>query len=44
MGYLLLSGKKKGRSEATFDKGIIVQNSGLFNIMVLTRTTENGLD
>ncbi|WP_276608584.1 hypothetical protein [Raoultella planticola] len=44
MGYLLLSGKKKGRSVATFRKWIIVQNMGPFNIMVLTRTSENGLD
>ncbi|WP_262985828.1 hypothetical protein [Klebsiella michiganensis] len=44
MGYLLLSGKKKGRAVATFGKGIIVRNGWPFNIMVLTRTTENGLD
>ncbi|MFB1415981.1 MULTISPECIES: hypothetical protein [Klebsiella] len=44
MGYLLPSGKKKGRLMATFRKWIIVRNAGLFNIMVLTRTTENGLD
>jgi hypothetical protein len=44
MGYLLDYGQQKGRAVATFGKGIIVQNSGLFNIMVLTRTTENGLD
>ncbi|EPG8341989.1 hypothetical protein M0J30_001185 [Klebsiella oxytoca] len=44
MSYLLLSGKKKGRLLATFSKGIIVRNTGLFNIMVLTRTTGNGQD
>lgn len=44
MSYPPLSGKKKGRSLATFSKGIIVRNTRLFNIMVLTRTTENELD
>ncbi len=43
MGYLLLSGKKKGRSLATLSDGKNVQNNGLFNIRVLTRTEENGL-
>lgn len=44
MGYLLLSGKKKGRSVAAFQGGKNVQNNGLFNIRVLTRTDENELD
>ncbi|WKE08134.1 hypothetical protein [Enterobacter asburiae] len=44
MGYLLDYGQQKGRPEATLLDGKNVRNNGLFNIRVLTRTDENGLD